>query len=46
MPTLQQYRYLVALSDTLHFRRAAEACHVTQPTLSAPEIVVIGGHGS
>lgn len=35
MPTLQQYRYLVALADTLHFRRAAEACHVTQPTLSA-----------
>lgn len=35
MPTLQQIRYLVALSDTLHFRKAAEACHVTQPTLSA-----------
>ncbi|NAZ35273.1 LysR substrate-binding domain-containing protein [Rubellimicrobium sp. CFH 75288] len=34
MPTLQQLRYLVALSETLHFRRAAEACHVTQPTLS------------
>jgi len=35
MPTLQQIRYLVALSETLHFRRAAEACEVTQPTLSA-----------
>ena len=35
MPTLQQLRYLVALADTLHFRRAAEECHVTQPTLSA-----------
>jgi LysR family hydrogen peroxide-inducible transcriptional activator len=35
MPTLQQLRYLTALADTLHFRRAAEACHVTQPTLSA-----------
>ncbi|TNF59616.1 MAG: LysR family transcriptional regulator [Rhodobacteraceae bacterium] len=35
MPTLQQLRYLVAVDDTLHFRRAAEACHVTQPTLSA-----------
>lgn len=35
MPTLQQLRYLVALADTRHFRRAAEACHVTQPTLSA-----------
>lgn len=35
MPSLQQLRYLIALADTLHFRRAAEACHVTQPTLSA-----------
>ncbi len=35
MPSLQQLRYLVALSETLHFRRAAEACRVTQPTLSA-----------
>lgn len=35
MPTLQQLRYLVALADTRHFRRAAEQCHVTQPTLSA-----------
>ncbi|MEL6585438.1 MAG: hydrogen peroxide-inducible genes activator [Pseudomonadota bacterium] len=35
MPTLQQFRYLVAVADTLHFRRAAESVHVTQPTLSA-----------
>ncbi|MFO6465843.1 hydrogen peroxide-inducible genes activator [Jannaschia sp. KMU-145] len=35
MPTLQQFRYLVAVADTLHFRRAAETVHVTQPTLSA-----------
>ncbi|WP_226779622.1 LysR substrate-binding domain-containing protein [Oceaniglobus trochenteri] len=35
MPTLQQLRYLVALADTRHFRRAAELCHVRQPTLSA-----------
>ncbi len=35
MPTLQQLKYLTALADTQHFRRAAEACHVTQPTLSA-----------
>ena len=35
MPSLQQLRYLVALAETRHFRRAAEACHVTQPTLSA-----------
>ena len=34
MPTLKQFRYLVALSQTLHFRRAAEQCQVTQPTLS------------
>lgn len=34
MPTLKQFRYLVALSNTLHFRRAAEQCHVSQPTLS------------
>lgn len=34
MITLQQLRYLVALADTLHFGRAAELSHVTQPTLS------------
>lgn len=34
MPSLQQLRYLVAISETLHFRRAAEMVHVTQPTLS------------
>lgn len=35
MPTLKQLRYLVAISETLHFRRAAESVHVSQPTLSA-----------
>lgn len=35
MTTLRQLRFLVALSDTLNFSRAAEVCHVTQPTLSA-----------
>jgi len=35
MPSLQQLRYLAAVADTLHFRRAAELCNVTQPTLSA-----------
>lgn len=34
MPTVQQLRYLVAVADTLNFSRAAEACNVTQPTLS------------
>ncbi|RMD90511.1 MAG: hydrogen peroxide-inducible genes activator [Alphaproteobacteria bacterium] len=35
LPTLKQLRYLVALREQLHFGRAAEACHVTQSTLSA-----------
>lgn len=35
MTTLRQLRFLVALSDTLNFSRAAELCHVTQPTLSS-----------
>ncbi len=34
MPTLKQFKYLVALAHTLHFRKAAEQCHVSQPTLS------------
>jgi LysR family hydrogen peroxide-inducible transcriptional activator len=33
--TLQQLRFLVALADELSFSRAAERCHVAQPTLSA-----------
>lgn len=31
---IQQLRYVVALARTRHFTRAAEACHVSQPTLS------------
>lgn len=34
-PTLRQLEYLVALAETLSFRRAAEATHVSQPGLSA-----------
>lgn len=33
--TLQQLEYVLALDKTRHFVRAAEACGVTQPTLSA-----------
>jgi LysR family hydrogen peroxide-inducible transcriptional activator len=33
-PSTRQLEYLVALADHLNFRRAAEACFVTQPTLS------------
>jgi DNA-binding transcriptional LysR family regulator len=32
---IRQFEYLVALAREQHFGRAAEACHVTQPTLSA-----------
>ena len=35
LPTLKQLQYLVALRDHGHFGRAAEACYVTQSTLSA-----------
>src|SRR3954471_4231580 len=34
-PTLRQLQYLVALRQQGHFGRAAEACYVTQSTLSA-----------
>ena len=35
LPSVRQLRYFVALADHLHFRKAAEAIYVTQPTLSA-----------
>lgn len=40
MPTLtnlslRQLQYIVAVADTLGFRKAAELCHVSQPSLSA-----------
>lgn len=34
MTTIRQLSYLVALSEELHFRKAAERVNVTQPTLS------------
>jgi len=33
--TLTQLRYLVALADHRHFGKAADACSISQPTLSA-----------
>ena len=35
LPTIKQLRYLIAISETLNFTRAAEACFVGQSTLSA-----------
>lgn len=35
LPSLRQLQYLVALHEHQHFGRAAEACNVTQSTLSA-----------
>jgi LysR family hydrogen peroxide-inducible transcriptional activator len=35
LPTLKQLQYLIALADEGHFGRAADACFVTQSTLSA-----------
>ncbi|MCG5515173.1 MULTISPECIES: hydrogen peroxide-inducible genes activator [Ectothiorhodospira] len=32
--TLTEFRYIVAVARERHFGRAAEACHVSQPTLS------------
>lgn len=33
--TLKQLRYLAALDETKHYRRAAEICGISQPSLSA-----------
>ena len=35
LPTIRQLQCLVAVAENLHFRRAAEACYITQPALSA-----------
>ncbi|HXK24085.1 MAG TPA: LysR substrate-binding domain-containing protein [Myxococcota bacterium] len=33
--TLRQLQYVVAVAESMSFRKAAEACHVSQPSLSA-----------
>lgn len=33
--TLRQLQYAIAVAETLSFRKAAERCHVSQPSLSA-----------
>src|SRR6185503_12907059 len=33
--SLRQLQYAVAVAETLSFRKAAERCHVSQPSLSA-----------
>jgi LysR family hydrogen peroxide-inducible transcriptional activator len=33
--SLRQLQYVVAVADALSFRRAAESCHVSQPSLSS-----------
>jgi LysR family hydrogen peroxide-inducible transcriptional activator len=34
-PTLKQLKYLCTVAKTMHFGKAAKACHVTQSTLSS-----------
>lgn len=35
MPTITQLQYILSVSKYKHFGRASEACHVSQPSLSA-----------
>ncbi|GAB4520675.1 MAG: hydrogen peroxide-inducible genes activator [Roseibium sp.] len=34
-PSPRQLEYFIALAETLHFGKAADTCHVSQPTLSS-----------
>jgi LysR family hydrogen peroxide-inducible transcriptional activator len=43
--TLRQLQYIVGVADTLSFRRAAERCHVSQPSLSAQVAQLEGALG-
>lgn len=43
--TLRQLQYVVAVADALSFRRAAERCHVSQPSLSMQLAEVEGALG-
>jgi LysR family transcriptional regulator, hydrogen peroxide-inducible genes activator len=43
--TLRQLQYVVAVADRQSFRKAAEACHVAQPSLSAQVAQVEAGLG-
>lgn len=45
-PSLRQLEYLVALTETRHFRRAAERVGVSQPTLSAQIQALEGALGA
>ena len=38
MPTITQLEYLIAVDKEKHFGKAALACHVSQPSLSAQKI--------
>jgi LysR family hydrogen peroxide-inducible transcriptional activator len=43
--TLRQLQYVVAVADAKSFRRAAERCHVSQPSLSAQVAELEGALG-
>lgn len=43
--TLRQLQYVVAVADELSFRRAAERCHVSQPSLSVQVAQIEAGLG-